>query len=142
MVYEKWEHRAVSDSDIVVLPDGCRDILIVEDAYSESNIELTDWDDRARTVCLTQGQQIIGFRLCPGLSFDGVDLVEIKANVNVNDIGDFIEDLAFANRESIALVQELTDHRASVRSVARQTGVSTRTLQRQFKRLGLPKPEY
>ena len=55
MFYAKWKHRAVSDSDVVVLPDGCKDILIVEDACSESNIKLTDWDDRARTVSLKKG---------------------------------------------------------------------------------------
>jgi len=94
MFYAKWKHRAVSDSDVVVLADGCKDIPLVEDAYSESNIKLTDWDDRARTVSLKKGQQISGFRLCPGLSFDDVDLAGLKADVN--DIRDLIEDLAIA----------------------------------------------
>ena len=140
MFFAPWKHNAVSDSDAVVVPDGCRDILIVEDEYSESSIKLTDWDDRARTVRLTKGQRISGFRLCPGLSVDGNDLVGLEASEN--EISNFIEYSAAANSESIDMVHQLTDYNVSLQSIARQAGVSTRTLQRQFKKLKLPRPEY
>lgn len=140
MFFEPWKHNAISNSDAVVVPDGCRDILIVEDASTESSIKLTDWDERARTVHLIKGQRILGFRLCPGLSVDSNDLVGLEASEN--EISEFIEHSAAVNKESIDLVHQLTTNNASFQSVARQAGVSTRTLQRQFKKLKLPRPEY
>jgi len=140
MFFTQWKHTAASDSDTVVVPDGCRDILLVEDAHCEASVILTDWDDRARTAQLTKGQRITGYRLCPGLSVNDDELLELKADEKA--INNFIEYLAAANNETINIVRELADSTISLQSVATQAGVSTRTLQRQFKKLKLPRPEY
>jgi len=140
MFFTPWKHNVVSDSNAVVVPDGCRDILIVDDAHSETSIELTDWDDCVRTVRLTKGLRMSGFRLCPGLSVDDNDLIGLEASET--GMINFIEHSAAVNRESIDLVHQLTGYNVSIQSVAKQAGVSTRTLQRQFKKLELPKPEY
>lgn len=140
MFFTQWEHEVASDSQAVVLPDGCRDILLVEDACSDPTIKTTTWDDRARTVRLVKGQQLSGFRLCPGLAVNDDDIAGLDADKN--SISSFIEYLAELNRESIDLVHEVANHQASMQSVARTAGVSTRTLQRRFKKLDLPKPEY
>lgn len=138
--YESWTHSASSDSQSVVMPDGCRDILIVEHAHAKSTIRITDWDDRAWVAQVKKGQCISGFRLCPGLSVEGHDLAGLINDEN--EISLFIEYLAFKNKESIALVRELTAPGASIKTVANEAGVSIRTLQRQLKKLNLPKPEY
>lgn len=140
MFYTNWKYRATSDCEVAVMPDGCKDILLIKDTHSEPNIELTDWDDQVRTVELKKGQRISGFRLCPGLTINSKDL--LGTETDENSICNLIEDLASTKSESIALVQEISDYGASILSVARQAGVSTRTLQRQFNRLGLPKPEF
>ncbi len=134
------------------MPDGCRDILIirdnavsrnslsVDDAHAKSNIRITDWDDCARVVQVKKGQCLSGFRLCPGLSVEGHDLAGLINDEN--EISLFIDYLAFKNSESIALVRELTISGVTIKTVAKQAGVSVRTLQRQLKKLNLPKPEY
>lgn len=140
MFFTLWKHDACTDSDAVIMPDGCRDIILIENGCSELQIKLTSWDDRARTVHLEKGQRISGFRLCPGLSVDSSDLVGLETDENA--ISDFIEHLAAVNYESVQLVHELSDYNASFQSIAKRAGVSTRTLQRWLKKLNLPRPEY
>ena len=140
MFFTQWEHEVVSNTEATVLPDGCRDILIIEEAFSDPSIKITHWDDRARTVDLVKGQRISGFRLCPGFTVKNDDIAELSADKNKTR--HFIDYLALVNRESIELVNEVADHKASLQTVARRAGVSTRTLQRKFKKLALPKPEY
>jgi len=140
MLFTQWEHEVASNAESIVFPDGCQDILLIEDSFSNPSIKITDWDDRSRCVQLEQGQRISGFRLRPGLAVNSKDITWLEPNPAA--IKSFVENLAAVNYESIELVHEVTDPHTSTQTVARRAGVSTRTLQRRFKKLGLPKPEY
>ena len=138
--YSKWEYVCAEDSVSTVFPDGCRDILIVSESQGESVLCFTDWDVRPRAVYSKQGRSITGFRLRPGFTIDPARITECGANGN--DVKELIEFEAGSSNEAIELVEALSDYSVSLLTVAKQAGVSVRTVQRYLKNLGLPKPEY
>ncbi len=140
MLYTEWNYTATIETTVVVMPDGCRDILILEDTHSEPELLLTEWDDRARSVRLERGKKISGFRLRPGMSFDSRDLVNL--GIDADEIRSYMDSELASSSEVSDLIEALSDPCKSLQRVARQAGISERTLQRRLKMLGLPKPEY
>lgn len=139
-LYTYWECTIDQPTISLVFPDGCRDILLLPDDDSGKKLLLTDWDDRVRHVPLEKGDWIAGFRLRPGLSVCIDELSHI--DTAEDGLRCFIESQLEAHRETCELVDELSDTDATLQQLAKQTGVSTRTLQRRFKSAGFPKPEY
>lgn len=140
MHFVYWEYTAETDGEAVVIPDGCRDILFKAPPLTNASVVVTDWDNHTRLVRLTAGQSMCGFRLCPGLAPDALDVAELQANKPA--IARYISQLAGMHQEPIELVGQLSDLHASVDGVAKVAGVSVRTLQREFKRRKLPRPDY
>ena len=140
MLYTEWTYSATTDSPVTIMPDGCRDILIIEHTTPSFKIQFTDWDDCARTVRLTTGQRFIGFRLRPGLTVNYKDLVNLE--INAEEIKQFIVSEADINDDSSDVIEALGTNRITLQEVVKQLGVSIRTLQRHFSKLGLPSPEY
>jgi len=140
MKFSRWEHTATETASTVLLPDGCRDVLVWTSVDGIVSVHQTDWEDRARTVTLTQGESMIGYRMAPGVS---VDLSDFDASpIDASSIASFLDDVIDSNAEHLQIIEALAGECASVREVARLAGVSTRTLQRRFKTQGLPKPEF
>lgn len=139
-LYFEWEYTAESDSAELVFPDGCRDILILENEQSGPELRITDWDDRARLVVLTKGEKISGFRLRPGVSFCQYDIERLDANAK--QVQEFIESSSDTKQPAIEMIEAMGDHHKSLPSICGHLGVSARTLQRHLKKLGLPNPEY
>ena len=106
----------------------------------KKKLRLTDWDDQVRLVHLQGGHSIAGFRLRPGLSICADDLAHI--DVNDGELDGFTETQLMQQQDTIELVDALSVSGVTLRQVAKQSGVSSRTLQRRFKTLGFPKPEY
>jgi AraC-like DNA-binding protein len=140
MHFVYWEHKAEFDEETVVVPDGCRDILLKAPPLAAASVVATDWDNCARTVQLTAGQQLCGFRLCPGLSPDALDVSELRANKS--DIAGYINQLAGLSQERIELIDQLSNPHVSIEGVAKAAGVCVRTLQRELKRHKLPRSDY
>lgn len=136
----EWSHHCHQAEDYLVLPDGCCDVIVLTDVNGESRLKLADWDFRPRPVQLPAGMHLRGYRLRPGVIIDPDDLAGmptdaaslpacIEASVRPNETqGELIASLACAGDDGAR--------------VARQAGVSQRTLQRHFAATGLPPPDY
>ena len=139
MRYCRWEYTAISDEVSIIQPDGCCDIIFVSDPDVGPELRLTQWDDRPRHAQLKAGTTLIGYRLSPGLVLDTDSCERLASDPSLLD--EIIEGMT-DNNETVNVIDALTEAKATVAQVARQTGVSVRTLQRRFHQLSLPSPEY
>jgi hypothetical protein len=70
----------VESEPIIVFPDGCRDVLVINQPGTQTFVSLTSFDFRPRYVALPQGTAITGYRLRPGSAVDPPEVVAIAAN--------------------------------------------------------------
>ncbi|MEL6683119.1 MAG: helix-turn-helix domain-containing protein [Pseudomonadota bacterium] len=132
--YVRWTSHIAMPQPFLVLPDGCRDILVHKTGTGTS-ITLTERDLRPRRIMLQPGDEMTGYRLRPGLH---VDIRALTAT-------DIPEAIAHANHqksdlsEAIALLGATS---APVVHIARQLGVSLRSLQRHLAKQALPAPDF
>lgn len=136
----KWQHHAVEAEASPVFPDGCRDVLIIQRYAEPVRVVLTEYDTRPRRAELASDTMITGYRLRPGVIIKPQALEAVASNLlNVEDI--LGSEIAIS-AETDEAVQALGQPGSSLPSVSRQLGVSSRTLQRRFRALGLPPPDY
>lgn len=138
-VFFQWSYHSVETEPVTVLPDGCRDVLVIHPPGARTFVTLTPFDFRPRHVALPRGTAITGYRLRPGSAVDQRVLDAIAADPAgaleilshdlgaVDDVGTVIDALALPG--------------ASVRGAARSLGLSVRTLQRHLAALHLPPPD-
>lgn len=106
----------------------------------EDELRLTDWDFRPRRVHLEAGAEISGYRLRPGVTI-GLQCSEMHASAG-NQLETMIEDTATGNDEVGEIISVLSAPHATVAGIAKQVGVTIRTLQRRFESQQLPPPDH
>ncbi len=138
--FQKWHYMVETPERAPVFPDGCRDVLIIQETGKRAKVVLTDFDLRPRTAELSPGTEITGYRLRPGSQVDlrVLNAIESRTESAEEILGN---ELAMANGLEAAIVA-LTLPGATVQSVSTDLGVAVRTLQRRFRDQGLPPPEY
>ena len=138
--FHRWHHRAERCAPSVVFPDGCRDVLIIRAPGRAARVSFTQFDIRPRSVTLPAGTEISGYRLRPGarIAQDGLDAIA----VNTDRAEEILGNALAGTSETDSTIQFLTQPDSTVDSVSKGLGVSVRTLQRHFRQLGLPSPEY
>lgn len=125
----------------VVVPDGCIDLIVVScGSTGREALHVTDWDFAPRLVRLAAGSSLTGYRLRPGAIINRAEF-DI-AGRDVSALETEIEDLTWHDREISEIIDALCLSGNSVHGLARQQGVSERTLQRRFKDLSLPTPGF
>lgn len=101
---------------------------------------VTHWDFSPRAVKISAGTTITGYRLRPGTI---VDVTEFRNEIpDPSNIGPQIEGMIHHDHESMDIVEALGTLNETIESLARQQGVSSRTLQRHFSALSLPPPGF
>lgn len=140
MSHVEWEFQAREDTPVTVLPDGCRDVLILSAPGRKAQTLLTEWDTGPRQVLVARGTSIRAYRLRPGtlLSEDALSAISAAPE----EAGPALQDADERASEIASLISLLAAPFASLDSAARQAGVSGRTLQRHFRTLKLPPPDF
>ncbi len=124
-----------------MLPDGCCDVLVVSKDEAEGEVVcFTRWDTSPRMVKIPAGTSITGYRLRPGsvvavadFAVDGFEPATLSQRM---------ESMVRQDHESSELIEAFGNLNETVDSLARQQGVSARTLQRHFRSLSLPPPGF
>lgn len=137
----RWTYTAGANEVSIVLPDGCVDLVVLScDRTGCEVFHTTDWDFAPRLVKLNAGTCLTGYRLRPGTT---LDLAEFEpADHDVSNLEAEIEANTRHDQEVSEIIEALCLSGNSVRCLARQQGVSERTLQRRFKDLSLPSPAF
>ncbi|GAB2183419.1 helix-turn-helix domain-containing protein [Roseibium sp. LAB1] len=138
--FEKWQHRIDRAERALILPDGCRDVLVVCETGQPERVFLTDLDFQPRISELAAGTRITGFRLRPGavVRDDVLQAIERDCERVEDILGNALDEANDLDEVIVAL----TLPGASIEKVSKGAGVSLRTLQRRFREQGLPPPEY
>lgn len=138
--YHRWEFTTADSLRYVVVPDGCRDVLIIDPPQGRRLVVLTSFDMQPRITNIEAHTQITGFRLRPGLCVNDKTL---SAIINSPEsAAQVLADACDAPGDIDELISALAAPGASVQSICRQAGISTRTLQRVFQSRNLPSPDY
>ncbi len=135
--FHQWSYTVETDETSIVLPDGCTDIIVISNDESEiSGLHSTSWDISPRRVRLRAGTSLTGFRLRPGATIDLRDLgTEAHSAAN---LAAQISSVVRHDQEITQIIDDIGLPGRSVAELAKQQGVSERTLQRHFKGLSLP----
>ncbi|MFV3075221.1 helix-turn-helix domain-containing protein [Niveispirillum fermenti] len=141
-----WSHCWEAEGAAIILPDGCRDLLVTTGPDGRQRVSLTDWDTGPRAVRVAAGTQMAGFRLRPGMVPDPLLLRRVVAAAQTRGeaagIGALLESGVAADREMEQVIDALAQSCGTGAEVARQAGVVPRTLQRRLAGLGLPPPDF
>lgn len=132
MLLAVWHHNRAGGSVNIVLPDGCRDLIVKINGKAKPVCFVSPLFDTAQAVPVDDGASLTGFRLRPGVMLDEQALISFAASCPFdhsrleNALDDFVT-VAPAVQESLAC---LSEEYGSVHRTAKQLGVSDRTLQR------------
>ncbi len=138
--FQKWHHHEESGELFTVFPDGCRDVLIDRRKGEPDRIFLTEYDLRPRHVALPCGTEITGYRLRPGAVI-GQEVLDAIARTP-SAAASILADTVGAPDELDEAIVALTLPGATMQAVSGNLGVSLRTMQRRFRDLALPPPDY
>jgi len=138
--FQQWHYRSVSPQGALVFPDGCRDVLVVRPPGAAARVMLTAFDFSPRRAAMIPGTEINGYRLRPGawVSQKVLDAVTADPGTAPDILGDALSGWGALDDAIVALARP----GASVAWVARQSGLSLRSLQRRFHDAHLPPPEF
>jgi len=131
-ILESWQYTVHATSHGVVLPDGCRDLILVTTPGEPARWMVSALDDTARAVARAAGQCFWGYRLHPGALVDEGALLGAIEQTQPRDPHDALA-LVDALVRVDSRVEDALDSLKRcpcVASAARQLGVSERSLQR------------
>jgi AraC-like DNA-binding protein len=138
--FQKWHHHEANGEPITIFPDGCRDVLIDRRKDKPDRIFLTEYDLCPRLATLPCGTEITGYRLRPG-TVVGQDVLDAIAQ-SPSEAGPILADAVSAPNDLEEAILALTLPGATMQAVSTNLGVSPRTMQRRFRDLALPPPDY
>ncbi|MFY0622310.1 MAG: AraC family transcriptional regulator [Pelagimonas sp.] len=136
--FHPWQFHAQDNGQSIVLPDGCRDILVIQKQNAPDVLHLTEWDHQPRQIDIQAGTRMRGYRLRPGTEVSDELVKELR---DTSDIPGLLAHLP-QNTEWPEIIADLARADSDLPNIARQCGVGLRTLQRQFQRRSLPPPEF
>jgi len=136
-VLDTWAYSTKNDRRAIVIPDGCRDLIVERQNHGDTRCSVTELSCRTHTVSVGAGAHMIGLRLRPGTRVNNRAMLEWASNSRPNEIlsSDRIDEFC---EHPVAVTEALECLQSGVFSVsqaARYLGVSNRTLQRTVKRL-------
>ena len=152
-VLEIWQHTSPQQACPVVLPDGCRDLIIRVVPEGEAICFVSALSDKAYTVESVAGERFVGYRFRPGTRLDEVRLLrQVQAVVSdTQALADLMVDPAGGLEwvDQWAVWDRRVDEAPlsvsaapTVASAALGLGVSERTLERLLRQVTGRTPGY
>jgi len=140
---EKWAYCADAGKTTVVMPDGCRDVIIVRRPQQTVACFLSMLDTVPRRVLIDAGVTMVGYRLRPGARIDLAPVIErIRRADHPADIGGLVEEHAIYPEALREAIDSLSQEVPSVGEAARMLGASQRALERLFRHHKLKPPAF
>ena len=127
-----WQANFSAATSTVVIPDGCRDLIVKTLENEKPNWLVSPLYDRTEHVQIEASCNYIGFRLSPGVEIKERELlayIETK-QLHADDVKDFIGDFISTKSSIDEALRCFASEMGSVKQISTLLGVSTRTLQR------------
>ena len=127
-----WEANFSIATSTIVIPDGCRDLIVKTVENEKPNWFVSPLFDRSESVQIEANSEWVGFRLSPGAKIRERELltyIETK-QLYVEEVKDFLDDFITTESSVKEALECLASELGSVKQISVQLGVSVRTLQR------------
>jgi len=127
-----WRAKYSRISSTVIIPDGCRDLIVKTVRNEKPNWLVSPLFDRPELVQIEANSEYVGFRLSPGAQIKERELlhyIETK-QFHAEDVKSFIGDFVSSESSIEEALECFACDTGSVKQSAVQLGVSVRTLQR------------
>lgn len=134
-----WTHAAQTTESVLILPDGCRDLIVRRPRTGAATLSVSALDQGPRHALIQAGSHLQGLRLPPGAVIDMAALYALwrdddaleRLGENLNEAVSLSPDVA----QALTLIGE---DLAPADRTARALGVSLRALQRLLVQTGAP----
>ncbi len=128
----EWKAISRSDTTFIVVPDGCRDLIMKSTVGERPRWFVSSLYDQAEKVSMKADSMMVGFRMKPGVCIDKKGLLASISDSGVDNDELFCRLSDFTHRKNS--VEEALGCLAfdveSVAHAAKHIGVHQRTLQR------------
>lgn len=143
-ILDRWFHLSKAPSSEKIIPDGCRDIIVVRPHDGPVQCFLSELQTEPRFASINAGCFMTGFRIKPGVHLNEARIIsEISDRcIDFDEIAHIIEENSHTCGNIDEAVRCLSTSGYSTAKVAQDIGVSRRSLQRLFRRRTLPPPEF
>ena len=130
-ILEHWHYQADISSASLVLPDGCQDLILHCPVDSKPHWFVSELYDQAKMSFSSAGSTMYGWRLQPGVRIHTKKLLaSVNENLSLDTIEDCINDNVTMQSSVKEAIECIRDEDNALPVVAKQLGVSVRTLQR------------
>ena len=132
LIIGTWRSASALPAAHTVLPDGCRDVIYRHKKGQRPEWILSPLFDTASVVRSVEAEAMVGFRIKCGTKIDEQTLLRAlnAAHPHKDTVAQALEDAAFVCERADEALDLLENYRLSVNAVAKELGVSVRTLQR------------
>lgn len=131
-VVEAWTHTPEQDALALVLPDGCRDLIVRISADGCPHWLVSELADTAQRVGCQAGETFIGYRFHPAAAiadFALLNAIRGRDDLDLADVEAMIDDHVQIDFRLAEALQQLAAT-GGVAAAGRQLGVSERSLER------------
>ena len=127
-----WFSHITEDSKEMVLPDGCRDLIIKKTNGKTSESFISPLFSQSKIIQLEGHSSFSGFRLKAGVRINEAGILSAIHNRNIDaiEISNLIDDFTSIDYRTEEVLNCLASDVTSIKQASFQLGVSVRTLQR------------
>lgn len=131
----EWTFEPSTESESRVLPDGCKDFIVTEKIDSEPTWFVSDLSNAAFSVTSSAGERMRGIRLQPGVSIKDQQLSSWLQSNPIDSLfsSDQLDEFCLFSSNVGDALTCLASGKRNVSCVAKDLGVSIRSLQRLLK---------
>ena len=154
-VISQWRCQPTEVSNITVLPDGCRDVLLTVTADQQLELILTGLDRHSYRVEAQAGTYFYGLRMAPGMRLSGerspqTELLQLQQPGLLNKLQEVVEQPELIEQTLLEWLDEvvqppeslLNEFVCSVSEYASLAGLSERSLRRRVTRASGAPPSF
>ena len=128
-----WTSYSKADSTSIIIPDGCRDLILMQKEGQRPHWFISPLFDQSKFLKVDHNIDFIGFRVKPGTVINEEKLLlNVQKNQhNIDDVENLINDFSTRKRSVIDAILCLSDDGTlSVNHASQRLGVNIRSLQR------------
>lgn len=130
-ILDIWQYTATTSCSAVVIPDGCRDIILSTSLGERPAWRITPLDTQARNVYTREGVSLMGVRLQPGTQINDPQLLShLSPGLTEQDLKDRINCFCSLSQAVAESLECLRSQPRTVAIAAKWLGITPRTLQR------------
>jgi len=128
----EWDFHSAVESKSLVIPDGCRDIIVSKKPDSKPTYFISDLSASAFSVVSSPGSHMRGIRLQPGVQINAHKLNAWLCVNNSEEIfhQDQLDEFCYRSAGVAEVLDCIASDVFSISCAAKQLGKSTRSLQR------------